>query len=51
MESTLTLILLVVAGVLFAFAALPRAPFNPYAIHLVAGGALALTVMLLVARL
>lgn len=49
MIDTLTLILLVVAGVLFALAMLRR--FAPYAIQLLAGGALALVVMMLVQRL
>lgn len=49
MEAALTLILLVIAGVLFAFAAWPR--FAPHSVHFLGGGALALVLMLLVARL
>lgn len=45
----ISLILLVVAGVLFAFAAWPR--FATYAVHFLGGGALALVIMMLVERL
>lgn len=49
MEEALTLILLVVAGVLFTLAMLPR--FASWAIQFIAAGAFALVLMMLVERL